>query len=54
MPVYEFHCKKCGKSFEIVRSMSEYDPKKVKCPSCQSKRVERRWSRVSAITSKKS
>lgn len=54
MPVYEFDCGKCKKGFEVVRSIHEYDASKVKCPKCGSKKVSRRWSRVSAITSKKS
>lgn len=54
MPIYEFNCKACKKPFEIVESLASYDPKKVKCPECGSKRVERRWSTVYAVTSKKS
>ncbi len=54
MPVYEFCCKSCHKEFEIVQPISKYGPGKVECPECQSHDVDRRWSRVSAITSKKS
>ena len=54
MPVYEFHCKDCGKPFEITRSAAEFQPTKVKCPSCSSNKVERRWTSVFTITSKKS
>ena len=54
MPVYEFTCRKCNKPFEVVRSIARYDPKKVRCPSCRSRRVERRWTSVFAVTSKKS
>ena len=54
MPVYEFICHKCEKPFEIVESITDHDPGKVRCPSCKSKKVERRWSRVVAVTSKKS
>ena len=54
MPVYEFICKKCSKDFETVLSLAEYDPKKVACPECGGKQVERRWSKVFAVTSKKS
>ena len=54
MPVYEYLCRKCGKSFERVESIKEHDLSKVRCPECKSKKVERRWSRVSAVTSKKS
>jgi putative FmdB family regulatory protein len=54
VPVYEFYCAKCDKEFEVIRSVREYDPAKVRCPECRSRRVERRWSRVFAVTSKKS
>jgi putative FmdB family regulatory protein len=54
MPVYEFLCKKCGKSFEVIASISQYDATKVRCPGCKSRKVERRWSSVFAKTSKKS
>lgn len=54
MPVYEFICHKCNKSFEVIQTVAEYDPSKVRCPECKSKKVERRWSRVFAVTSKKS
>jgi putative FmdB family regulatory protein len=54
MPVYEYVCKKCGECFERVETVSEHDPAKVRCPECKSKQVERRWSPVFAVTSKKS
>ena len=54
MPVYEYLCRKCGESFERVESIKEHDPSKVRCPECKSKKVERRWSPVFAVTSKKS
>ncbi len=54
MPVYEFRCRDCKKNFEIVCSISEYEREKVACPDCGGKKVERRWSRVFAVTSKKS
>ena len=54
MPVYEYACLKCGEEFERIESVSEHDHSKVRCPACKSTRVERRWSRVYAVTSKKS
>lgn len=54
MPVYEYRCKKCGKSFELIETVSEHDPAKVRCPDCKSKSVERLWSQVFTVTSKKS
>ena len=54
MPVYEYLCRKCGKSFERIETVKEHDLSKVNCPECKSKKVERRWSSVFAVTSKKS
>jgi len=53
MPVYEFTCKDCHKTFEVTRPMSEASAG-APCPSCGSKRTERVWSSVSAVTAKKS
>lgn len=54
MPVYEYVCKKCGEFFERVEKLSEHDSAKVRCPECKSKQVERRFTSVFAVTSKKS
>jgi putative FmdB family regulatory protein len=53
MPVYEFTCQNCQKYFEIVRPISEAS-QSVACPQCGSTDVQRSWSRVVAVTSKKS
>jgi putative FmdB family regulatory protein len=54
MPVYEFRCNACGKEFEVILSVNDYDPRKVKCTKCGSPRVERVWSEVHVHTAKKS
>jgi len=54
MPVYEFRCQKCRKSFEIRRPISKAPAGSVPCPRCGSKKTERTWSSVFAITAKKS
>lgn len=54
MPTYEFTCLDCKKTFEVVKAITEYDPKEVKCPKCNGKNVERHWSSVFVETSKKS
>jgi putative FmdB family regulatory protein len=55
MPVYEFRCNDCRKAFKLVKSIKDYDSGTVKCPRCgKRKTVERIWSRVYAVTSKKS
>jgi putative FmdB family regulatory protein len=47
MPIYEYACAPCGKTFEefIIRKSDEAD---VKCPSCQGREVTRQMSRPAA------
>lgn len=54
MPVYEYVCRDCEKTFEMRRPMAEATAENVKCPSCGSARIERIYSSVYAKTSKKS
>ena len=54
MPIYEYRCVNCKKPFEILRTITEGKRKAVKCPKCESKKVERRWSSISVETSSKS
>jgi len=55
MPVYEFRCNDCRKAFQLVKSIKDYGSGTVKCPRCgKRKTVERIWSQVYTVTSKKS
>ena len=54
MPIYEFTCKDCHKTFEITRPISEAAAGSAPCPNCGSQKTERVWSNVFAITGKKS
>ncbi len=47
MPIYEYRCRDCGKSFEMIRSLKDAD-KDLKCPGCHSCTVERLLSSFSA------
>ena len=40
MPMYEYLCEGCGRSFEQLRRMSEAD-RGVVCPECRSEEVRR-------------
>jgi len=43
VPIYEFDCLKCKNTFTLMLSLSEYEKKAkagVRCPKCQSKKVE--------------
>lgn len=40
MPIYEYRCEKCGKTFEKLRSMADAD-REQQCPDCKSNQVQR-------------
>lgn len=40
MPIYEYACKKCGESFEIL----VFGNKAVKCPKCGAEEVIKKFS----------
>lgn len=54
MPLFEFICSNCQKLFSEVLTIKEHQTKKIRCPKCQSDRVENVVEPVSVVTSKKS
>lgn len=54
MPVYDYHCKDCRKTFELVLTLREHDDEKTKCPHCGSRNVQQDAAAFYAVTSKKS
>ena len=54
MPIYDYKCGKCGKSFTLQLSVEQHDKGRIKCPKCGSTRVRQQISSFSVITSKKS
>ena len=40
MPLYEYRCQSCGKTFEMLRRISDAD-RDLRCPDCLSEEVER-------------
>jgi putative FmdB family regulatory protein len=55
MPVYEFECAKCGKTFTEHETFEEHDRHpEVKCPDCGSTEVHQHMTPVGVKTSKKS
>jgi len=42
MPIYEFHCGKCGKDSEILVRSSDWSG--TKCPHCGSSKLDKKFS----------
>ena len=47
MPLYEYLCRACNHSFEMLRRMSDADSE-LQCPRCHSTEVERTFSTFAA------
>jgi putative FmdB family regulatory protein len=54
MPVYDYICKDCNKTFEKIITLAEHEKEAVSCPSCGSKNVEQEATAFFAVTSSKS
>jgi putative FmdB family regulatory protein len=46
MPIYEFHCKKCGRDSEILVRSSNWSG--TKCPHCGSATLDKKLSNFAA------
>jgi len=40
---YEFKCKNCGSSFELVIALKDFGISKITCPDCHSDKVEKKF-----------
>lgn len=49
MPIYEFHCKKCGKDSEVLLATSDWEG--TKCPECGATQLEKKLSVFAAASS---
>ena len=47
MPIYEYHCGKCDREFEVEQRITD-DPLKT-CPHCRSRKVKRLISQTSFV-----
>jgi putative FmdB family regulatory protein len=56
MPVYDYHCKKCGHDFIVIETLGEHEEHLEvlpKCPECKSEDTERVITGVHVQTGKK-
>ena len=53
MPVYDYICNDCHKTFELVMTLKEHETD-IKCPHCKSRNVEQEATAFYAVTGKKS
>ena len=54
MPVYDYVCNDCHKTFERILTLHEHDSKQMRCPHCGGKNIEQEAAAFYAVTSKKS
>ena len=54
MPVYDYVCNDCKKTFETDLTLSDHDNHNAVCPHCGSKNVEQEVAAFYVVTSKKS
>jgi putative FmdB family regulatory protein len=53
MPMYEYECEKCKKTFTVALSFKEHDQGVAACPGCGSKKVNQLISSFIAKTASK-
>jgi putative FmdB family regulatory protein len=54
MPIYEYRCLNCRKTFSITETIGQHGRSRPKCPACGSRKVEQVYSAFFAQTAKKS
>ena len=54
MPVYEYRCRDCQRTFIVVMSVKDHESEQVRCPQCQGTAVEQMITPFYTKTSKKS
>jgi putative FmdB family regulatory protein len=54
MPIYDYQCHDCEKTFELVLTLGEHDKSEIRCPKCGSRNIEQDAATFYAVTSKKS
>lgn len=54
MPLYEFYCEKCKKSYTLQLRLAEFEKENYQCPKCKNHKIKKQISTFQTKTSKKS
>jgi putative FmdB family regulatory protein len=54
MPVYDYACKDCHKTFEQTLTLHQHESEQMRCPHCGSGNIEQNAAAFYPVTSKKS
>lgn len=54
MPLYEYQCRECKKSFTVRMHINEHEKRRPKCPKCGSRKLQQLYGAFFAKTAKKS
>lgn len=54
MPMYEYRCNACSKTFSVRQSLAEHDKGNIACPDCKGRQIVQQYSAFFVKTAKKS
>jgi putative FmdB family regulatory protein len=54
MPIYEYRCLECDRTFEQPERIADHEANRPSCPGCGSEKVEQVFSSFFAKTARKS
>jgi putative FmdB family regulatory protein len=54
MPLYEFYCEKCEKSYTLHLRLADLEKENYQCPKCKNRKIKKQISTFQTKTSKKS
>ncbi len=49
MPIYEYHCRACGRTFSALVSSSRTQAEEIECPECREHQAEKRLSMRTSV-----
>ncbi len=49
MPIYEYHCRACGRTFSALVSSSRTEAQEIECPECREHQAEKLLSMRASV-----